>query len=175
MSLESSNTVNTLVVPLAPPPLPLSPEQQAKNLRLATRIWCAFLTALSAAMLGLGRFYFTPSTTGLETHRQLHLPPCGFYHITGLPCPTCGCTTAVTHVAHGNIIQAFITQPFGALVGLVAVVLLVLGPVGLVTGKWLGPAPYKLSFYWQRMVYGTLGFLAASWLYKMVMVHYFLR
>ena len=174
MLTETSKASHPLVVPLAPAAQPISAEQQAKNLRFATRIWCVFLTVLSGAMLGIGRFYLTPDPHGLGTHMQLHLPPCGFYQITGLPCPTCGCTTAVTYLAHGNFLSAILTQPFGAAVGFVALILLVLGPVGVVTGKWLGPEPFTMSFYWQRLVYGSLGLLLVAWIYKMVMVHYHL-
>lgn len=175
MTTEASNTTQPLVLPLAPQPVPLSPEQQARNQRFATRIWCGFMTAASAAMLGLARFYLTPSPTGFETHTQLGLPPCGFFRITRIPCPTCGCTTAVTHVAHGNFLQAIVTQPFGAAVGFLALILLALGPIGIITGKWLGPEPFKLSFFWQRIVFGALGLLIGAWGYNIVMVCFHLR
>ena len=65
------------------------------------RLWSGFLLLMFVPMLGIG-LYLKPSTKGLATHTQLGLPPCGFYTEYGWPCPTCGYTTAVTHVAHGQ-------------------------------------------------------------------------
>jgi hypothetical protein len=168
MSTESPAS-ESIVIPLAAAPVAISPEREAKNLRFSTRVWCAFTTAISGGMLGVGH-WLTPSPTGVETHRQLGLPPCGFYHMTGLPCPTCGCTTAVSHVAHGQFLSAIITQPFGAAVGFLGIFLLMLSPIGMVTGKWLGPQPFTLSYHWQKIVYGSLILLGAAWVYKCIMV-----
>jgi hypothetical protein len=41
--------------------------------------------------------------------------PCGMKQRTGLPCPTCGMTTAVLAFARGAVFTAFYTQPAGAL------------------------------------------------------------
>jgi hypothetical protein len=40
---------------------------------------------------------------------------CGFRQRFGLPCPTCGMTTAVFSFARGRILQAFYIQPAAAL------------------------------------------------------------
>jgi hypothetical protein len=47
---------------------------------------------------------------------------CGFKQRTGLPCPTCGMTTATLAFASGHIGQAFYIQPAGALVCSIMVV-----------------------------------------------------
>jgi hypothetical protein len=39
----------------------------------------------------------------METHRQLGLPACTFYEITGLPCPSCGMTTSFSLLIHGDV------------------------------------------------------------------------
>lgn len=39
------------------------------------------------------------------------LGPCGFKQRTGLPCPTCGVTTATLAFAQGRILEAFDIQP----------------------------------------------------------------
>lgn len=41
--------------------------------------------------------------------------PCGMKQRTGLPCPTCGMTTAVLAFARGAVFTAFYTQPAAAL------------------------------------------------------------
>ena len=38
----------------------------------------------------------------LETHRQLGLPSCQFYFLTGIPCPSCGMTTSFALLMHGD-------------------------------------------------------------------------
>jgi len=41
--------------------------------------------------------------------------PCGFKQRHGLPCPTCGMTTAVLAFARGQIVRAFYVQPAAGL------------------------------------------------------------
>ena len=38
----------------------------------------------------------------METHRQLGLPSCQFYFVTGVPCPSCGMTTSFALLMHGD-------------------------------------------------------------------------
>jgi hypothetical protein len=40
------------------------------------------------------------------THRQLGLPPCLMLRLTGLPCLSCGMTTSVSLVMHGDLAAA---------------------------------------------------------------------
>lgn len=62
-----------------------------------------------------GHFSATdPTDTPLYgIHTQLHLPPCLFKVITGLPCPFCGLTTSFTLLTHGNLGHAFLANPSG--------------------------------------------------------------
>ena len=70
--------------------------------------------------------------TGIGTHTQLHLPPCGFYVVFHKPCPSCGMTTAFALMMHGRVIQALKAQPAGVAVFLAAVFLLGYLPVSWV-------------------------------------------
>ena len=54
-----------------------------------------------------------PDPSGVGTHTRLGLPPCGFYTVTGIPCPTCGVTTSFAEAAHGRFKKSFFTQPMG--------------------------------------------------------------
>ncbi len=56
-----------------------------------------------------------PSPQGLGTHRALGLPPCLFWFLTGIPCPSCGLTTSICHLVHLNFIAAFHSHPLGLL------------------------------------------------------------
>jgi hypothetical protein len=72
--------------------------------------WLGFL----AVVLVAGAL--KPDPSGLGTHTELHLPPCGFYLVFHKPCPSCGMTTAFALVMHGKPLQAFHTQPAGVAV-----------------------------------------------------------
>jgi hypothetical protein len=50
-----------------------------------------------------------------ETHRQLGLPQCSFYRMTGLPCPSCGFTTSFALLTHGDPVNALRANSVGAL------------------------------------------------------------
>ena len=79
--------------------------------------WLGFLAVfLTAAWL-------RPDPSGLGTHTELHLPPCGFYVLFHKPCPSCGMTTAFTLMVHGHPWKALKTQPAGAAVFVIALFL----------------------------------------------------
>jgi hypothetical protein len=88
----------------------------------------ALLLALPPLAVLSTAAWLTPNTSGMETHKQLGLPSCGFYHSTGYPCPSCGMTTAFAHAAHGHLWQSFVTQPAGFVLAVAcAMVVLVCG------------------------------------------------
>jgi hypothetical protein len=60
----------------------------------------------------MGQFHFT-----------LYPFPCGFKQRYGLPCPTCGMTTAVIAFSHGRISNAFYFQPAAGFFCCLAVVI----------------------------------------------------
>jgi hypothetical protein len=161
----------------APPPTTLGYAPQDPGVRRSrhseafqVRIWSAFILLICGAMLGIG-MYMEPSATGFGTHsKSLGLPPCGFQKTTGMPCPTCGCTTAVTHLAHGHVIKAIETQPFGATVGIVAVILSGLSLVGLATGRWYGMTLTTISWHWRKSVLFFCILFFGGWAYKIYMM-----
>lgn len=55
-------------------------------------------------------------------HITLYPFPCGFKQRFGLPCPTCGMTTAVLSFAQGQIIRSFYIQPAAAFFCVLAIV-----------------------------------------------------
>jgi hypothetical protein len=56
-----------------------------------------------------------PDASGMGTHRQLGLPACGWPMAFGLPCITCGMTTAFANAVHGRFVAAAWSQPAGLL------------------------------------------------------------
>jgi uncharacterized membrane protein len=61
---------------------------------------------------------------------------CGFKQRTGLPCPTCGMTTATLAFAQGRIIEAFYIQPACGLLCCVMVIAAVLAFIIAVFGVY---------------------------------------
>jgi hypothetical protein len=59
---------------------------------------------------------------------------CGFKQRTGLPCPTCGMTTATIAFAQGNIFDAFYIQPACALLCSIMVIVALLAFIIAVFG-----------------------------------------
>ncbi|MCL6536033.1 MAG: DUF2752 domain-containing protein [Armatimonadetes bacterium] len=73
-------------------------------------------------MVGVG-LYLTPDPAGHGTHQQLGLPPCTIYYLTGRPCPSCGLTTSVSAILHGQFGLAWRANPMGY--GIVAAAVIV--------------------------------------------------
>jgi len=98
--------------------------------RLVAVLFAAAATVALIVLLPL-----SPDGRGYDTHTQLGLEPCGWPAVHGIPCPTCGCTTAACHLVHGSVISAFVTQPFGAALALVGLLLGVHALYCLVRGR----------------------------------------
>ena len=74
-----------------------------------------------------------PDPRGYGTHQHFGLPPCTFLQLTGRRCPSCGMTTAWSHLVRGHMVQALGANAGGAALGVVA---LALAPWSLATGLW---------------------------------------
>lgn len=87
----------------------------------AAALGCLSVLALAATL--------SPNPAGHGTHTQLAswMTPCAWPAVFGIPCPTCGMTTAFAHAADGNVVAALRTQPFGGLLA-----------IGLAVGFWTG-------------------------------------
>lgn len=70
----------------------------------------------------------------MASHRQLGLPPCTFYSVTGgIPCPSCGMTTSFALLMHGDLWGSLQANAVGTLLALFCLTLI---PWGLVCGVW---------------------------------------
>jgi hypothetical protein len=126
---------------------------------MALGIALASLATLVTAVL------IVPSSTGVETHRQLGMPPCGLLLTTGLPCMTCGMTTSFAHFAHGQVLASLWVQPGGTLLAFLAACAVWAGGYIGFTGL---PGPALLNrLPWGRMMFALLGVLLAAWTWKM--------
>ena len=82
------------------------------RLSTATRLVAALVAALCLAVLIIAA-RLHPNPTGIETHLQLGMQPCGMLRSTGVPCPTCGMTTSFSFLAHGELRESLAAQPAG--------------------------------------------------------------
>jgi hypothetical protein len=141
--------------------------QDFENRRLGftsqDRIRYLVVAGSSIALLLIARL-LRPSVDGVGTHRQLGLPPCAFLHFTSVPCPSCGLTTSVAHAARLHFYESVITQPFGLVVFISAV-------LGI---------PLSIYFIYRRVpwsnlnrlrgrnlvIYLMIALFILSWLYK---------
>ncbi|MGA0286731.1 MAG: DUF2752 domain-containing protein [Phycisphaerales bacterium] len=105
-----------------------------------------------------------PSADGLGTHRQLGLPACSWVAGLGLPCPSCGMTTAFSFAARGDLGTAFATQPAGALLAVLAAVVAVVGVWTAATGSRIWELLWSAMD--ARAWWSLVGVVALAWIYK---------
>ncbi len=113
------------------------------------------------------------ASRGLGTHTQINeligasvCGECDFWKRYGVPCPTCGMTTAVSLLLHGRPLRALACQPFGCTVGIAAVVLVVWSSIGVVAGHC--PQPIFHARMIEKGLVVMAVFFAVSWLYKII-------
>lgn len=127
-----------------------------------------FVAVLIAALVGMWglREFTTPDPRGHSTHEQFGLPACMLLKFTGVPCPACGLTTALSCVAHGEFLTALKVQPFGVLLALGLGVCSVFALSETLRGRdaWLG-----FCRRWRPwMSWCAAALMLAAWGYKIV-------
>ena len=111
----------------------------------------------------------TPDPTGVGTHRQLGLDTCTVLLLSGWPCPMCGMTTTFSLLAHGQIWQGIVNQPFGSVLFGLTLSSAALGFMELLRprGRLSGVMDWLLKHDYQ-IVLITFAGLAGSWIYKTI-------
>ncbi|MEM6553550.1 MAG: DUF2752 domain-containing protein [Planctomycetota bacterium] len=99
----------------------------------------ALVLFLPAATLLTTAALLAPNPDGHGTHTSLGLAPCGLLQATGIPCPTCGMTTAFALAADASLLQSLLTQPLGFLLALATACVVIVSGYALVTGMRLQP------------------------------------
>lgn len=99
----------------------------------APRMVAAAVALAAAGPLVLAA-WLEPAAAGLGTHEQLGLPACGWVAAAGIPCPSCGMTTAFAHAARGDLLGSFLVQPAGAILALAAAMVAVVAAFTAATG-----------------------------------------
>ncbi len=152
-----------------PPPIesgrPAVAASAVIGLSWKVRLFGALLVFLSGPVLAVG-LWLKPNVAGLGTHMQLGYGPCPFYTRYGIPCPTCGYTTAVSHVAHGQWIAAIVTQPAGAVIGFLLLSAFIAGLMAVIRGRWYGPGWLWFGLRLERIIIIAAALFLGAWLYK---------
>lgn len=138
---------------------------------LLHRVVGAALFVPTGTVLGIAA-WLTPAEKGWGTHQQLGLGGCTMLTITGWPCPMCGMTTTFTHMAHGHLIEAFVTQPFGVALFSITAIFAAIGLYDLVTARGV----WRKTLAWigereQLLAMGLLVGMTLGWVYKSVVMH----
>lgn len=134
-----------------------------RRLSAGHRFLCAIIAASCLSLLALAAS-LDPDPSGLGTHQGLGLPPCQWVTVAGIPCVTCGMTTAFSHAVHLNPVDSFVAQPFGFLLAIATGVLFWACIHSALTASRVAPT---LLILWQPKVIWIVGaFALASWAYK---------
>ncbi len=139
-----------------------------KRVPFAHRRWAGII-ALGCLTVLVVAAVLRPDPSGMGTHQQLGLPPCGFKSVFGLPCPTCGMTTSFTNAAHAHPVAAVQAQPFGAILALISAITFWLSLHVAITGSTLGLTAGQLIG--PRLPWLLIGGLLAGWSYTLLTAH----
>ena len=99
-------------------------------------------------------------------HYNIKLYPfaCGFKQRYGLPCPTCGFTTAAEAFAHGHIIDSFYIQPAAAVFCCIVVIIAIFAFLQAVFGVYFPVLESRLiSVKLWYVITAFLIIIAAGW------------
>jgi hypothetical protein len=125
------------------------------------------LVVLAMAMLALlvVALFLRPNERGFGTHEQLGLRPCTVQVTFGIRCPSCGMTTAWSHMVRGRIVQSFLCNVGGALACIVVMICVPYFLVSGVRGRWIvrPPTDWALATMSTAFVAVTL----ADWLLRL--------
>ncbi len=160
----SESAVMALRPPFAPGLQPRSLDGLAYERRgrrraaLIVAIACFALLAVAATL--------SPAGAGHGTHRQLGLPPCGWVAGFGIPCPTCGMTTAFASAADGDLVSSFLTQPMGCILALATAAAALVSTYVAATGSAIGG--HLLRLVTPKVGWWVAGLILAAWIYKVI-------
>jgi hypothetical protein len=95
------------------------------------------LTLVFGIALWLNPYGSDGTARRMETHRQLGLPPCTFYKVTRVPCPSCGMTTSFALLVRGDVGNSLRANAVGTLLALFGLALIPWSVIAALTGRTL--------------------------------------
>ena len=143
---------------------PVATRQRA-HLSTRERLVVAALSLCAITLLSVAA-WLQPASAGMGTHTQLGIPACSWPATVGLPCPSCGMTTAFALAADGRFLDSLRAQPMGFLLAIVTAGFAVVSSYAALTGsRMLSAITDKIGgrFWW---FFGAA--ILLSWGYKML-------
>jgi hypothetical protein len=132
------------------------------------RPWGDRAVAAAVLLAGIALVYVlgqvAPDARGHGTHEQLGMQPCSWPEQMQAPCPTCGVTTAATHLVHLSPVRAVGTQPFGAALAAAGIALAAWAAFCLLAQRSFMALLVRLPY--GTIALGSLALLLAAWGYK---------
>ena len=84
----------------------------------------------------------------------------------GLPCATCGMTTAFAHAADGDVVSSFVTQPAGAVMAVLTAMVSIVTGYAMIAG--LNLVSIGRLCWRPKPIIGMIVLVLAAWGYKML-------
>jgi hypothetical protein len=107
-----------------------------------------------------------PNPYHMGTHQQLGFPPCTFLVLFGLPCPTCGMTTAWACLMHGDLLGAFQANIAGVFLALLAVTTAPWLTISALRGCWLWYKPNGRAVAYASLIIIVISL--AQWAFRLL-------
>ncbi len=154
-----------------PPPMqadsisPIATAARLARLSTARRIRVAALAVAAIALLAVAA-WLQPAAAGVGTHTQLGIPACTWPTTLGMPCPSCGMTTAFAYAADGRLIDSFRTQPFGCVLAVATAALAIVAAFAAITASPIVEVMIRSLHSAGWWILG--GALLLSWGYKIL-------
>lgn len=124
-----------------------------------------YTIVILACMTGWAWIKFNTASTSAPAETTV----CIFKHVTNVPCPSCGTTRSVVTLMEGDVMEAFLTNPFGLLVA----TFILVGPPWIIWDLLTGNKTFMLwyeraeSFIRQKKVAIVLiGLVVANWIWN---------
>ena len=111
-------------------------------------------------------FLLTPSAIGIGTHQQIIPVPCLFRMFIRIPCPSCGLTTSISHLLHGDILKSFVIHPLGPTFFVLLVIIIIQSIRGLIKGlAWWNVTEKR---WFQNLILCGIGLYLGIWVMRLI-------
>lgn len=131
----------------------------------STRIINLGVIAVCASLISV-LYLITPSELGLGTHQQFIPVPCLFLLALKVPCPSCGLTTSLSFLLHGQLINSLKAHPLGPAFLALFILMIVQSIRGLIRNRAWWVVLEKRWF--QNFILCGIGVYLGIWMVRLI-------